>query len=193
MPLYVWENEKGERVEVMRSFSEYEVPPTEEEIEKELGKPLKVDAAEGKESAARSASAAGAKTWKRVIGKTSVTKAPGFGHKGYWAVIIGLSWLMQLLMTVPTSAVTEGEGLLHKPHFKKGDCLYAVDPETGRGNRDDAIQILKVKELTYEYRWWTHFQTWGYSKYVLEHQKLEYIFHRLEACPDSSSSKRYLR
>lgn len=35
MPLYVWENKTtGDRIEILRSFDDYQVPPTDEELEK---------------------------------------------------------------------------------------------------------------------------------------------------------------
>ena len=63
MPLYDWCDKKtGKVVSVIRTFSEYEVPPTQEEA------PDAVDP-----------------EWERLVGgNQSVIRAPGFGKKGYW-------------------------------------------------------------------------------------------------------------
>lgn len=63
MPLYLWLDKKtGRTVEVMRSFAEYEKPPTEEEA------PDMADA-----------------DWERQIeGGQSVVKGQGWGGKGTW-------------------------------------------------------------------------------------------------------------
>lgn len=64
MPMYTWQDKKTEkRVDVIRSFADYELPPTEEE-------------APGFQDP----------EWVRVIGESiSVTKGNGWGSgKGYW-------------------------------------------------------------------------------------------------------------
>ena len=66
MPLYCYRCKKNDfEVEVLRSFNEYEVPPSQEEIPAEH---------RGKEY-----------EWDRVIYTApAVIKAPGFGSKGNW-------------------------------------------------------------------------------------------------------------
>lgn len=63
MPLYRWRDARsGEEVEVLRSFSEYEVPPTKEE-------------APGVEEP----------EWERKLSKgIQVTRPIGYGSKGNW-------------------------------------------------------------------------------------------------------------
>lgn len=62
MPMYLWESETtGEEITVLRSFDDYEVPPTEEEIGDKVG------------------------PWKRIVGRTTVVRGPNFtGSKGNW-------------------------------------------------------------------------------------------------------------
>lgn len=65
MPMYTWEDQRSKRiVDVIRSFAEYEVPPTKEEVP-DLEDP----------------------EWVRQIGsQINVTKGNGWGSgKGYWA------------------------------------------------------------------------------------------------------------
>lgn len=66
MPMYLWQDkETGLEIEVLRPFSEYEEPPSEEEL------PI---AEQGKK-----------RDWVRLINTAPhVTRAPGFGKKGYW-------------------------------------------------------------------------------------------------------------
>lgn len=62
-PMYEWLNKKtGNKVEVIRSFSEYEVPPTKEEA------PAEEDP-----------------DWERQVGgNQSLQKGWGWGKKGHW-------------------------------------------------------------------------------------------------------------
>ncbi len=64
MPLYLWLDKKtGKTVEIMRSFAEYEKPPTEEE----------------------SPGTAEAEWERQIEGGQSVVKGQGWGSgKGYW-------------------------------------------------------------------------------------------------------------
>lgn len=63
MPMYLYEDKKsGKRIEVLRSFKEYDVPPTKEEAP-DIEDPQ----------------------WERlIIGTQKHVKGPGFGRKGYW-------------------------------------------------------------------------------------------------------------
>ncbi len=69
MPQYLWKDEKsGTEKEVLRSFQEYEVPPTEEEAPELVGTDPK---------------------WVRVMsGGQKVIRANGWGKKGYWTFLI---------------------------------------------------------------------------------------------------------
>ena len=59
MPLYIWENLKtGEKVEVLRSFSDSDAPPSEEECTSREGE------------------------WEKRIGNTSWVNGEGWGPKG---------------------------------------------------------------------------------------------------------------
>lgn len=65
MPLYTWENKKtGKQVEVLRSFDDYQVPPTKEEAGEEV---IPED-------------------WNRLIGGSQrVVKGTNWGPgKGHW-------------------------------------------------------------------------------------------------------------
>lgn len=57
-PIYIWENiDTGEKVEVLRSFSESDIPPTAEECKSIEGK------------------------WEKRIGNTSWMPGPGYGPR----------------------------------------------------------------------------------------------------------------
>jgi hypothetical protein len=69
MPIYLWIDKKtGKKVEVIRTFAEYEVPPHGDELPVEL-RDLSDHEIE----------------WERSVGdKISVTKGWGWGGKGQW-------------------------------------------------------------------------------------------------------------
>lgn len=63
-PIYVWRSlETDKKVEVLRSFKDYQVPPTEEEKD---GDPTPDD------------------KWTRVIHTFTLQHPPGYGKKGSW-------------------------------------------------------------------------------------------------------------
>lgn len=66
MPLYYWEDKNtGYGIEILRSFDEYKDEPKDSELPAEE---------RGKK-----------REWVRLLkGAPQVTRAPGFGKKGYW-------------------------------------------------------------------------------------------------------------
>jgi len=70
MPIYYYEDKlTGYSIDVLRSFDEYTVEPTDEELpESERGKE---------------------REWHRLLTKApTVTRARGFGRKGYWIQLL---------------------------------------------------------------------------------------------------------
>ena len=77
MPIYAWQDKKSKQtVEVVRSFADYEQPPTAQEVIE-----AKVELTEPPE-------------WERVIGKVGVKKGYRWGGgKGNWVVLTTLGGL----------------------------------------------------------------------------------------------------
>lgn len=69
MPLYLFHDRKtGKKVEVLRSFADYEIPPTKEE----------------------DPTLTGEEEWERLLGNFTLTKSPTWGSKGNWLIFFGL-------------------------------------------------------------------------------------------------------
>lgn len=75
MPIYCWHDKNSElKVEVIRSFAEYENPPVDDELP---------EAERGKQDSRK---------WERIIGSDiRVMRGAGWGMgKGYWIQLIGI-------------------------------------------------------------------------------------------------------
>lgn len=67
--------------------------------------------------------------------------------------------------------------------YKIGDCLYLIDPENGRGNKNDIMRIDEITEEGYYYRWWTYQKEWALELNFRTHDRFERMV-KLTECPD---------
>lgn len=85
MPMYLWRCQKCQTsAEVLRTFDEYLVAPTEEEVG--APRPQEISGQTPNSDEHTGASEPCDHAWDREIGKTSVIKGPswGWGSKGNW-------------------------------------------------------------------------------------------------------------
>lgn len=101
MPIYQYKDKRtGKQIEVIRRFSDYQIPPTLVEADKVLTKE-EFDSAE----------------WERVIGEgIKTSRAPGFGSKGNWAFL--LFFLAGAIL-----------GSIMVPYPAKGAEYYILEPD----------------------------------------------------------------
>lgn len=71
--------------------------------------------------------------------------------------------------------------------YKVNDCVYLIDPANGRGDKRDAMKVIRIDSTHYWYQWYVY--TGGLGGDVLntigEFSKFERMTRKLDRCPSA--------
>jgi hypothetical protein len=70
--------------------------------------------------------------------------------------------------------------------YKVNDCVYLIDPVTGKGDKRDAMRVGKIDAKYYWYRWYVYSGSLGLDllNTIGKHEQFERLTRILDRCPD---------